>query len=51
MIELKGKWVIDLGKIYNDDFNHDICLKMSGDFEDYDQKLEYLQLIVDKLND
>lgn len=37
-------------KIYSNDFEHDVCLTVSGDFETPTQRKMYVSLLIDKLN-
>jgi len=50
----KGPWTIEIDEenihICSDDFTHDVCLNISGDFKDVLQNLEYATWIRDKLN-
>ena len=45
-----GPWVATNGNVYSDDFEHDVMLRVSGDFVDSNQKQEYAEAIAEALN-
>ncbi len=51
----KGPWVAEKFKregwgVTSDDFTHDVCLYIGGDFEDDEQKRKYAEWLAAKLN-
>lgn len=56
---MQEEWVVCWGgeitnrsiMICSNDFTHDICLTVTGDFEDIHQKIKYAEEIARKLND
>jgi len=50
-----GPWVVETagGKTYiaSDDFTHDVCLSVGGDFRNDAEKLEYMEKLCEKLNE
>lgn len=53
----KGPWKAEVWKratgnimvIQSDDFEHDVALEISGDFEDWDQRKAYAEWLADAL--
>lgn len=50
MVNESGKWFAEGDNICSSDFTHDVCLKVSGDFESDEQKEEYAREIARRLN-
>jgi hypothetical protein len=56
MISDKGKWSVfykENGRpegVISDDFDHDVVLRVSGDFVDKHERLRYCQWLAAKLN-
>jgi len=53
---VRGKWKISghsehgTSRIYCDDFTHDACLQLTGDFGTQAERVAYAQAICDRLN-
>lgn len=51
-----GPWEVHASKLdrdvylFSDDFTHDVSLKISGDFETREQKIEYAHELARRLN-
>lgn len=57
-----GPWIVGTWRAENpqglqrvvlqsDDFTHDVALVVSGDFEDFDQKLAYAKRLAERMNE
>jgi hypothetical protein len=46
----KGPWVVINANAVSNDFTHDVVLRITGDFADYDEKLKYANWLVNRLN-
>lgn len=49
----KGPWEVPPGEpgvIYSDDFTHDVCLRVQGDFDSDDRLAAYCRWLADTLN-
>ena len=52
----KGDWLVfessdgDVIGLQSNDFRHDVCFKVTGDFANMEQKREYCALLAEKLN-